>query len=264
MNMRNLAREKLAAGGTVLCLCIRMARTADIGAVAAGAGFDSLYVDMEHSAISADQAAQICAAAPGFGVTPLVRVPEGALGLAARLLDNGAMGVIAPHVETAEAARAVADACRFPPAGTRSAAGSTVHLGFQPATQGAIGTALNDLTLVTVMIETPKGVENADAIATVDGIDMVMVGTSDLSAAMGAPGAIDGAEVRTACETVAAACAAHGKVFAIGGVRGNAALVRDYVAMGARFIIAGTDTIYLTAGARADVAAIRAVLGGTA
>jgi len=260
--MRNLAREKLAAGATVLCLCVRMARTNDIGAVAAGAGFDALYVDMEHSAISADDAAGICAAAPGFGVTPLVRVPEGALGLAARLLDNGAMGVIAPHVETAAQARAVADACRFPPDGTRSAAGSTVQLGFRAASQGEVAAALNDLALVTVMIETPAGVANAGAIAATAGIDMVMVGTNDLSAAMGEPGNIDGPSVRAACETVADACAAHGKTFAIGGVRGNAALVRDYVAMGARFIIAGTDTIYLTAGARADVAAIRAALDG--
>lgn len=258
--MRNFAKEKLAAGETALCLCLRMARTVDICAVAAGAGFDALYVDMEHSAIPADAAAAICAAAPGFGVTPLVRVPEGALGLAQRLLDNGAMGVIMPHVETADQAAGFAAACRFPPLGTRSAAGSTVQLGFSPMTQGAVATALNALLLSTVMIETPTGVRNAHEIAATEGIDMVMVGTNDLSAAIGAPGALDGADLRAACETVAAACAAHGKVFALGGVRGNAALVRDYAAMGARFIIAGTDTIYLTAGARADVAAIRAVL----
>ncbi|MEE8332637.1 MAG: aldolase/citrate lyase family protein [Alphaproteobacteria bacterium] len=262
--MRNLAKEKLGSGDTVQCLCVRMARSVDIGAVAAGAGFDALYVDMEHSAISADDAAGICAAAPGFGVTPLVRVPEGALGLAARLLDNGALGVIMPHVETGSGARAVADACRFPPQGTRSAAGSTVQLGFQPMKQDAIAAGLNDLVLVCVMIETPLGVKNADAIAATEGIDMVMVGTNDLSAAMGQTGNIDGAGVRAACETVAAACAAHGKAFALGGVRGNAALVRDYVAMGARFIIAGTDTIYLTAAARDDIAAIRATLGAGA
>jgi len=258
--MNNLAKEKLAAGQTVLCLCVRMGRTSDISALAAAAGFDALYVDLEHSAISVDDASSLCAAALGFGVTPLVRVPESDLGMASRLLDNGAMGVILPHVETAERARDLVDASLFPPEGKRSAVGSTVHLGFEAMGQAAVAERLNRLTLSTVMIETEKGVANADEIAAVPGIDMVMVGTNDLSAAMGLAGQIDSDAVRDACREVADACALHGKIFALGGVRGDAALAADYAAMGARFIIAGMDATYMLAAARADIVSIRAAL----
>lgn len=230
--------------------------------MAAAAGFDALYVDLEHSAISVDDASAICAAAPGFGITPLVRVPEGDLGMASRLLDNGAMGVILPHVETAARASDLADASLFPPRGKRSAAGATVHLGFTGGGQAEIAALLNTLTLSTIMIETEQGVANADAIAAVPGIDMVMVGTNDLSAAMGVPGQLDAPSVREACRTVAEACARHGKTFALGGVRGDATLAARYADMGARFIIAGMDATYMMAAATADAAAIRAALDG--
>lgn len=260
--MNNLVKDRLAAGQTVLCLCVRMARTPDIAALAASAGFDALYIDLEHSAISVDDASAICTAAPGFGVTPLVRVPESDLGMASRLLDNGAMGVILPHAETAERARDLVDASLFPPDGKRSAVGSTVHLGFEAMGQAAIAERLNRLTLSTVMIETEKGVANADEIAATPGVDMVMVGTNDLSAAMGIAGQLDSDAIRDACRTVADACARHGKIFALGGVRGDAALAADYAAMGARFIIAGMDATYLLAAAKADIVSIRAALTG--
>jgi 2-keto-3-deoxy-L-rhamnonate aldolase RhmA len=258
--MENGIKAKLAAGDTVLCLCVRMARTVDIGAIAAASGYDSLYVDLEHSAISIDAAAQICAAAPGFGLTPLVRVPEGDLGMASRLLDNGAQGVILPHVETADRARDLVDASLFPPEGTRSAAGSTVHLGFERMPLSEIGERLNAMTLSTVMIETEKGVANADEIAAVPGIDMVMVGTNDLSSAMGVPGQLDAPAMLEACRAVAAACVRHDKVFAIGGVRGDTELVKTFAQMGARFFIAGMDASYLQAAATADVEALHAAL----
>ncbi len=258
--MENTLKGRLAAGGTVLCLCVRMARTVEIGAIAAAAGFDSLYVDLEHSAISTDTAAQICAAAPGFGVSPLVRVPEADLGMASRLLDNGAEGVILPHVDSADRARDLVNASLFPPAGLRSAAGSTIHLGFEKVTQGDAASRLNATTFSTVMIETEKGVANADGIASVDGIDAVMVGTNDLSAVLGVPGDIGSPVVMNACRTVADACARHGKTFAIGGVRGNPGLVAAFAEMGARFFIAGMDASYLQSAAAADVEAVRAAL----
>jgi 2-keto-3-deoxy-L-rhamnonate aldolase RhmA len=260
MEIGNPVKNALKAGESVLCLCVRMARTADIGAIAAAAGFEALYVDLEHSSISADEASAICAAAPGFGVTPLVRVPEGDLGLASRLLDNGAMGVILPHVETASRAQDLVDASLFPPYGKRSAVGSTVHLRYAALGQAEIAEHLNELTLTTVMIETETGVANADEIAAVPGIDMVMVGTNDLSAAMGLPGEISSPEIRAACQTIADACARHGKTFALGGVRGDARLAADFAAMGARFVIAGMDASYLLSAAKADAAAIRGAL----
>ncbi|MBK17236.1 MAG: aldolase [Rhodospirillaceae bacterium] len=258
--MPNTIHQIIAEKNVALCLCVRMARTVDVGAIAASAGFDAIYVDMEHSPISTDDAAAICAAAPGFGVVPFVRVPQDDTGLASRLLDGGAHGVIFPHVETEEQAAALAASCIFPPGGTRSAVGPTVQVNFETLSQEEVGKRLDDLKFTTVMIETEKGVSNAEEIANVEGVDMVMVGTADLSAVVGKPGSLNCPEVRDACERVAAACMNAGKLFALGGVRNDPAVAAEYVAMGAKFIIAGMDATYFQQAASADVTALKTVL----
>lgn len=258
--MSNAVRTLIENENVALCLCIRMSRTVDVGAIAAAAGFDALYVDMEHSSISAQETAAICMSAPGFGVTPFVRVPKDDVGLASRLLDDGAHGIIFPHVETESQAAIMAGACLFPPRGQRSAVGSTVHLGFENLMQKEAGERLDALTVTTVMIETELGVNNAEAIAAVDGVDMVMVGTADLSAVIGVPGCLDSPQVRSACEHISAACKKNGKIFALGGVRGNPVLAAEYAAMGARFIIAGMDAAYFQQSAVTDVISIRDAL----
>ena len=128
----NLARQKMAQNHLVLCMGLRQARTGDIGSIAASCGFDAIYVDMEHSPIGHDQTATICVAALGQGVTPLVRVPGHNPHDISRVLDGGAQGVILPHVNTAEQARAIVQAAKFPPSGHRSVMGANPALGWGP------------------------------------------------------------------------------------------------------------------------------------
>src|SRR4051812_37830785 len=97
----NPAKKKIAEGGLVLCMGIRQARTADIAMVVGACGFDSFYVDMEHSPISHETASMLCTAAIGLGLTPVVRIPGHGANEATRLLDGGALGLIFPHVDTA-------------------------------------------------------------------------------------------------------------------------------------------------------------------
>src|SRR5438552_2679708 len=111
----NLAKQRLKEGRLALGLGLRQARTVDIASAAATCGFDWLFIDMEHNAMSVDAAAQIAAAAPGMGVTPIVRVPGHEHYHATRLLDNGAQGIVAPHVDDAAQARRIAEACLYPP-----------------------------------------------------------------------------------------------------------------------------------------------------
>jgi 4-hydroxy-2-oxoheptanedioate aldolase len=105
--LRNPVRDKLAAGGVVSSMTVRLTRTPDIARIAKTAGFDMLYIDLEHSALSLDATAQICMAAQDLGVMPAVRVPANTPDHISRVLDIGAMGVIAPHVRSAAEARAV-------------------------------------------------------------------------------------------------------------------------------------------------------------
>ena len=128
---KNLAKQALHDQRLVLCMGLRQARTPDIAPMAASCGFDAIYVDMEHSAISHDTTSAICVAALGHGITPLVRVPGHLASDMSRVLDGGAQGVIIPHVNTADQARAIIAACKFPPVGHRSVMGANPALGYQ-------------------------------------------------------------------------------------------------------------------------------------
>jgi len=255
----NLARKKLADGKLLLCMNLRAARTLDVPMVAAAAGFDCIFVDLEHSATSLETTSTICLGSVGLGITPLVRVPGHDKNWISRVLDGGSQGVIVPHVSSAEEARAVVDAARFPPIGHRSVMGATPALGYRSMPLAEVNITLNRETLVIVMIETPEGVKNSDDIAAVAGVDMLLIGSNDLCTEMGIPGKQSDPKAKSAYEAVARACKKHGKALGVGGIRGDYDLQGELVKLGARFIIAGGDLSYLAAAARKDVEALRAL-----
>ena len=184
----NHARRRLAAGELVLCMGVNQLRTPNVALIASACGFDAIYIDLEHNPTSLETAAAICVAATGHGVTPIARIPSHDAHDAARILDCGAQGVMVPHVNSAEEARAIVAACRFAPLGHRSAAGTVPALGYAALRQPEINRRLNAETLVIAMLETPEAIEAADAIAAVAGIDMLHIGSTDLSTEMGIPG----------------------------------------------------------------------------
>jgi 2-keto-3-deoxy-L-rhamnonate aldolase RhmA len=225
--------------------------------IAAECGFDAIYADMQHSPLSLETVSAICVGALGQGVTPLVRPPSHAADGISRALDGGAQGVIMPDVNDASQARAIVDHGRFPPLGNRSVMGPTPALGYRALPLGEINQTLNAQTLIIVMLETPQGIANADAIAAVPGVDILLIGSNDLCTGMGIPGQLRHPKLREAYEATAKACEKHGKTLGVGGIRGDLELQRDLVKLGARFIIAGSDTAYLAAAARKDVEALR-------
>ena len=105
MTVRNVAREKLEQGQLSLGVGIRMTRSVEIAKAMAVAGFDWLFLDMEHGVMSLEACAQISVAALAAGIAPIARVPNGEYAIATRALDNGAMGIVMPHVDTAAEAR---------------------------------------------------------------------------------------------------------------------------------------------------------------
>src|SRR5215831_12757014 len=167
----NLAKKKLAAGELVLCFGVNQMRTPNIALIAASCGFDAIYIDLEHNPTSLETAAGICVAALAHGITPIARVTSHDAHDATRILDCGAQGVMVPHVQNAAEARSIVEACLYAPKGHRSAFGSGPQLGYAAISQAEVCTVLNEQTLLMAMIETPEAVENADAIAAVDGID---------------------------------------------------------------------------------------------
>jgi len=255
----NSAKQKLSAGELVLCMGLRQARSPDIALIAAACGFDAVYADMQHSPLSFETVSAICAGALGHGITPLVRPPSQAGDAISRALDGGAQGVIVADVEDAAQARAVAGHARFAPLGRRSVMGPTPAIGYRALPPAEIARTLNEQTLVIAMVESPRGIANAAEIAAAPGVDMLLVGSSDLSSALGIPGELRHPKMREAYEATAKACRSHGKMLGVGGIRGDLELQREVVQLGARFLIAGNDTGYLAAAARRDVEALRSL-----
>ena len=256
--IRNRAKMKIEQGELALGMGLRQARTVDISQIARACDYDWLFIDMEHNSMGMDTAAQICAGALAVGVTPMIRVPAHEPFHSTRLLDAGAQGIIVPHVDNAEQARSVVDFCRFPPLGHRSIPGSLPQTYFAALPVKEAVELINRETLVVVMIETVAGLRNADAIAAVPGIDVLLVGCTDMAAELGITGQLGDPRVREVIATVCAACERHGKVAGVGGVY-DEALMREYITMGARLILSGSDLAFLMAGAKARSSMLRTI-----
>ena len=127
--LRNNVREKLRRDELVVSMTVRLVRGIEIARIAKTAGFDTLYIDLEHSSFSLDLTGQICMSAMEIGIAPFVRVPANTPEYISRVLDSGALGVIAPHVNSAEEARVVVHAAKFPPLGGRGVTGDASAAG---------------------------------------------------------------------------------------------------------------------------------------
>ena len=246
--IRNVAREKLEQGQLALGVGIRMTRSVEIAKAMAVAGFDWLFLDMEHGVMSLEACAQISTAALDAGIAPIARVPNGEYAIATRALDNGALGIVIPHVDTGAEAREVVDRLKYPPVGHRSMGGIGPHYGLRAVSTGEAAQALNAANLTIVMLETPTAIENAAEIAAVPGVDILLIGSNDLCAEMGIPGDFGNERVAEAYRTTIAACQKHGKFPGMAGIY-NEAIMPRYVEMGARFILSGQDAQFLMAGA---------------
>ena len=242
---------RLRGGEPTLMLAIRSSRTADVVRIARSTGHHAIMVDLEHSTMPLDVAASLCATAGDLGLFPFVRVQEREYGALGRLLDGGAQGIVAPRVEGATEAAAIARACRFAPRGQRSQLATVPQLGMRPTPAATLNPALDDATLVQILIETPAGVANADEIAAVDGVDMLAFGANDFTAELGVPGQYADPRVTGAIAALAGAGQRHGKLVMVGGIP-DPAMLDDLAPLGVCPLrLTGTDTDMLYAGAAA-------------
>ncbi len=250
MSVRNVAREKLEQGQLSLGVGVRTTRSVEIARMMATAGFDWLFLDMEHGTMSLDACAQIAAAALDAGIAPIARVPSGQYSIATRALDNGALGIVVPHVDTAAEAREIVEKLKYPPVGHRSVGGWGPHYHLQALSTGDAVTALNAANLTVVMLETPAAIANAAEIAAVPGVDVLLIGSNDLCAEMGIPGDFGSERLAEAYRTMIAGCQKSGKFPGMAGIYSEAIMPR-YIEMGARFILGGQDASFLLSGAQA-------------
>ena len=177
----------------------------------------------------------------------LVRVPARTPEYISRVLDGGALGVIAPGIRSAAEAKSVVAAAKYPPLGSRGLSTGLAHLGFRSVPAKEALPVLNEATMVIVQLESVAGLGAIDDIVAVEGVDMVLIGTNDFLADLGRPGEYDHPKVREVYERTIRACKARGKHVGVGGLSSRPDLVQQFVAMGARFVSTGTDLGFLLA-----------------
>jgi len=243
----NPLKDKLARGELTASMTVRLVSSVEIVRIAKTAGFDALYIDLEHSAFSLETTCQISVMALEAGVPALVRVPARTPEYISRVLDGGALGVIAPGVRSAAEAQSVVAAAKYPPLGARGLSTGLAHLGFRSLPAKEALPKMNQATMVIVQLESAAGLEAIEDIAAVQGVDMVLIGTNDFLADLGRPGEYDHPKVREAYERTIAACRRHGKTAGVGGLSSRPDLVQQFVGMGARFVSTGTDLGFLLA-----------------
>jgi len=253
----NPARALIAAGQRVIALTVRQVKTPDIAFMARACGFDIIIIDAEHGRFTADETAALCLSANAIGLTALVRVGSQAECPIAGALDAGASGVIVPHVNSVEEARAVAGHAHYAPLGTRSIAAVGPPSDYRSLPLAEHLQHQNDSLWVIAMLETPTGIAQSAAIAAVPGIDGLLIGPNDLSASMGLAGQVDHPSIRAAYAQVAQACQVNRRVFMAGGVPGLP--LADIARMGAQALVGGIDVGYLMSAARADASLMRAL-----
>lgn len=248
--IQNNVQARLAAGEVVLSMQVRLVESIEIAQIAKSCGYDTLYVDVEHSTLSLRQTGQICIAALAAGITPFVRVPSYAPEFVSRYLDAGAMGIIAPHVTSRADAEKVVAAAKFPPLGDRSVSIGLPQLKFQNYPVAQARQELNRKTTVVAMLEGPEAIENVEAIASVEGVDILFIGTNDLCAQLGIDGQFDHPRVREAYARTIEVARRLGKHVGVGGLSGQPALLSEFVKLGARYVSAGSDLQYLMTAAK--------------
>jgi 2-keto-3-deoxy-L-rhamnonate aldolase RhmA len=224
----------------------------EVAEVLALAGFDWLFIDLEHGSLSLHDAQRAIQAVAGRCFT-VVRVPEATTENVKRVLDTGCNGIIAPHVNSASDARRIVALAKYPPLGERSVGLARAH-GYGLAFTDYIASA-NDHIAVIIQIEHIDGVSDVGEILRVQGIDSIFVGPYDLSGSLGLLGQVSDARVLAAIEKVRAACAASNMTFGIFCATADQALAA--VMSGARIVAIGTDLLHMANSARTVLEAIR-------
>lgn len=219
-----------------------------VAEIFAGSGVDWLLIDMEHSANSLQSVLTQLQAVAAYPVAPVVRVPFGDDVALKQVLDIGAQNVLVPMVSTAEQARELVAAVRYPPQGRRGVGSSLSRSARWNRVDGYLGNA-NDHVSLFVQIESADAVANAAEIAAVDGIDGIFVGPADLAASLGVLGQQTHPDVLSAVQTTFDAVRAAGKPVGVNAFALDAAA--SYIENGAAFVAVAADVSMLARGSEA-------------
>jgi 2-keto-3-deoxy-L-rhamnonate aldolase RhmA len=243
-HLQNPVKARLKKGEPVIGVVIST-NSVEVAAQAASLGFDFLWLEMEHTSVSLETVRNVVLATRGLPAVPFARPPVNELWTAKRVLDAGVLGVIFPFTSTPELARQAAAACRYPPLGLRGS-GADLAAFRWPAPEGYYEFADANV-LVIAVVEDSSALSRIDEIAATPGIDVIFIGTSDLSFSLGLRGRQDHPKLDQAVAKIAAAGKKHGKFLGRPALTPEA--VRKYQKQGFLFFMTSTDIDFMAAGA---------------
>jgi 4-hydroxy-2-oxoheptanedioate aldolase len=246
-------RRRVLGGETLFGLFLDLSSPAS-AELCGRAGYDWLLIDLEHGAGTEADLPSMLMAVESTGTAAMVRVQSGERIRIGRALDQGATGVMIPRMQSAAEVAEAVTFLRYPPAGVRGVALRTRGAGQGTVAHADVG-QINDRIVGIVQIESAGAVDEVDAIAATDGVDVLFVGPADLSHSLGVPGQFESKPYVAAIERVLDACRAHRK--SPGILVYDTAAVPGLVEQGFRFVGIGADGALVSAGAHAAIAAIR-------
>lgn len=251
---RKPLRQRVLAGETVLGSMIFELFAPAIPQLLVHSGAEYVIYDMEHTGASLETIKAQIAFCRGLPIAPMARVPRGEYHFLARALDIGCHGVMIPMVESAEQARAIAEATHYPPRGRRGAAFGFAHDDYAPGDPKAKMKAADARTLVIAQIETERGLEHVDEIAATPGIDVLWLGHFDLTNFLGIPGQFDNPTYMKAVDRIVAAGRKHKK--GLGFMAASEDWARQYKKLGFNMLAAGPDQALLAVAMRSIIASV--------
>lgn len=251
----NPVRAKLHAGGNAFGVMAFEFFTPGLAPVLAAAGAEFVLLDMEHSGVAIDTIKAQIAYAHGAGIVPMVRVPACAYHLIAPVLDAGALGIMAPMIETREQADTLVAACRYRPEGRRGLGFSVSHDGFAGGAARPKMQAANEAILTIALIESARGVDNAEAILATPGLDLGWLGHFDLSDSLGCAEDFRDPRYVDAERRLLAAAVATGRP--LGWLVGSGAAAQAALRRGFRCICIGHEVAILRNALAAEFASAR-------
>lgn len=242
----NPVKKLIREGKPVIGATVTVA-SADVAASLANMGFDFLWIEMEHSPITLETARNMVLATRGLKAVPFIRVPVNELWTAKRALDAGALGVVFPFTSTPELAKQAADSTKYPPNGRRGSGPGLPSLRW-PAPEGYADFA--DRNAVTIIIiEEVRALDRIDEITATKGVDVIFIGTNDLSYSMGFRGKTDNPAYQAALKKIVASAKKNGKP--VGRPAGTPEQIKQYMDEGFTFFQGPSDLVLMRTGAEA-------------
>lgn len=217
----------------------------EVAAQAAAMGFDFLWLEMEHTPISLETVRNVVLATRGLPAVPFARPPVNELWTAKRVLDAGVLGVIFPFTSSPELARRAAAACRYPPKGLRGSGAELAQFRWSEAKD--YYDFADENVLVVAVVEDVPGLSNIEEIAATPGIDVIFIGTSDLSFSLGLRGEQKHSKLDAAIAKIVTEARKHGK--AVGRPALTVEHIKKFQKQGFQFFMTGTDIEFMARGA---------------